>query len=182
MDSNSTERGAKPRNNRNRQQSQRVVRKLPPRVANDKRNNIYITSKTDFKVSNTFRCKHNSVNISIGTQAQQKRCEDLLNAGAKEIFLHCMGYSITRGLNLALRLIDNSEGALSYAINTSTIKLVDELHPLCDEDDITYRQRNNSALHIKIFNNNLFDIVVPKLPAQTNYTEASSKKPQKKQK
>ncbi|XP_023176615.1 ribonuclease P protein subunit p20 [Drosophila hydei] len=163
MDSNSTERGAKPRNNRNRQQSQRVVRKLPPRVANDKRNNIYITSKTDFK-------------------AQQKRCEDLLNAGAKEIFLHCMGYSITRGLNLALRLIDNSEGALSYAINTSTINLVDELHPLCDEDDITYRQRNNSALHIKIFNNNLFDIVVPKLPAQTNYTEASSKKPQKKQK
>lgn len=112
----------------------------------------------------------------ISWQAQQKRCEDLLNAGTKEIYLHCMGFSITRGLNLALRLIQNSDGALSYAINTSTIKLVDELHPLCDEDDITFRQRNNSALHIKIFNSSLFDIVVPKLPAQPalptpNYNE-----------
>ncbi|XP_017870923.1 PREDICTED: ribonuclease P protein subunit p20 [Drosophila arizonae] len=163
MDCHPSERGAKPKSNRNKQQSQRIVRKLPPRATNDKRNNIYITSKSDFK-------------------AQQKRCEDLLNAGTKEIYLHCMGYSITRGLNLALRLIDNSDGALSYAINTSTIKLVDELHPLCDEDDITYRQRNNSALHIKIFNNSLFDIVVPKLPAQTSCTEVNIKKPQKKQK
>ncbi|EDW06094.1 ribonuclease P protein subunit p20 [Drosophila mojavensis] len=163
MDSHPPERGAKPKSNRNKQQSQHIVRKLPPRVTNDKRNNIYITSKSDFK-------------------AQQKRCEDLLNAGTKEIYLHCMGYSITRGLTLALRLIDNSDGALSYAINTSTIKLVDELHPLCDEDDITYRQRNNSALHIKIFNNSLFDIVVPKLPAQTSCTEVNIKKPQKKQK
>ncbi|EDW66082.1 ribonuclease P protein subunit p20 [Drosophila virilis] len=151
MDSNPTELGAKPRtNNKNNQQrrnqSQRIVRKLPPRAASDRRN-IYITSKTDFK-------------------AQQKRCEDLLNAGAKEIYLHCMGYSITRGLNLALRLIQNSDGALSYAINTSTIQLLDELHPLCDDDDITYRKRNNSALHIKIYNSSLFDIVVPKLPAQ----------------
>ncbi|KAH8396053.1 hypothetical protein KR222_002415, partial [Zaprionus bogoriensis] len=155
MDSNPTERGAKPRTNRNNHQQQqqrgghqshRVVRKVPPRAASDRRN-IYITSKTDFK-------------------AQLKRCEDLLNAGAKEIYLHCMGFSITRGLNLALRLVQNSEGALSYAINTSTIKLVDELHPLCDEEDIGFRQRNNSALHIKIFNRSLFDIVVPKLPAQ----------------
>lgn len=98
-----------------------------------------------------------------------------------------MGYSITRGLNLALRLIQNSDGALSYAINTSTIQLVDELHPLCDEDDITFRQRNNSALHIKIFNSSLFDIVVPKLPAQPalpapDYSQSQSKpKPRRQQ-
>ncbi|XP_030378725.1 ribonuclease P protein subunit p20 [Scaptodrosophila lebanonensis] len=151
MDNNSTERGAKPRNNRHKQQQNnrahhRVVRKVPPRVYNDNRN-IYITSKSDIK-------------------AQQKRCEDILNSGVNEIYLHCMGFSITRGLNLALRLIKNSEGALSYAINTSTLRLVDELHPLCDEDDITFRHRNNSALHIKIYNSNLFNIIVPKLPAQ----------------
>ncbi|ALC49951.1 Rpp20, partial [Drosophila busckii] len=163
MDSNPTERGAKPKTNRQNQQKHRVVRKNPPRAATDTRN-IYITSKTDFK-------------------AQQKRCEDLINSGAKEIYLHCMGYSITRGLNLALRLIENSSGALSYAINTSTIKLVDELHPLCDEDDITFRQRNNSALHIKIYNNSLFDIVIPELPAQPplptpNYSARAQRTPQ----
>jgi len=97
-----------------------------------------------------------------------------------------MGYSITRGLNLALQLIQNSEGALSYTINTSTIQLVDELHPLCDEDDITFRQRNNSALHIKIFNSSLFDIVVPKLPAQpalpaSDYSHQTKPQSQRKQ-
>ncbi|XP_068154133.1 ribonuclease P protein subunit p20 [Drosophila tropicalis] len=135
--------------NSNSNQRYRVVRKVPPRAANDNesRNNIYITSKTDIK-------------------AQQKRCEDILNSGAKEIYIHCMGYSIIRGLNLALQIVEKSEGALSYVIHTSTIRLVDELHPLCDDEDISFRQRNNSALHIKIYNSSLFDIVVPKLPAQ----------------
>ncbi|KAH8386397.1 hypothetical protein KR093_000237 [Drosophila rubida] len=178
MDSSSnpqTERGTKPKttnsSNRRNYNSQRanpnhrVVRKQPPRAAtngSDNRHNIYITSRTDFR-------------------AQQKRCEDLLNSGAKEIFLHCMGYSITRGLNLALRLIANSEGALSYAINTSTIQLLDELHPLCDEDDLTFRQRNNSALHIKIYNSSLFDIVVPELPAKPQ-TQQRRQQQQKKTK
>lgn len=83
-----------------------------------------------------------------------------------------MGFSVTRGLNIALRLVQNSDGALSYAINTSTVQLVDELHPLCDAEDITFRQRNNSALHIKILNNSLFDIAVPQ-PSQSQ-TQAQS--------
>ncbi|SPP89893.1 ribonuclease P protein subunit p20 [Drosophila guanche] len=170
MESNAPELGAKPRTkninshsgrNQGDGASHRVVRKLPPRAANDRRN-IYITSKTDFK-------------------AQQKRCKELLNSGVKEIFLHCMGYSITRGLNLALRLIKNSEGALGYTINTSTIQLVDELHPLCDEDDITFRQRNNSALHIRIFSNNLFNIDVPQLPAPPALPKVSQREPPKPQ-
>ncbi|XP_034671526.1 ribonuclease P protein subunit p20 isoform X1 [Drosophila subobscura] len=170
MESNAPELGAKPRTNNTNSHSRRnqgdganhrVVRKLPPRTANDGRN-IYITSKTDFK-------------------AQQKRCKELLNSGVKEIFLHCMGYSITRGLNLALRLIKNSEGALGYTINTSTIQLVDELHPLCDEDDITFRQRNNSALHIRIFSNNLFNIDVPQLPAPPALPKVSQREPPKPQ-
>ncbi|XP_017016052.2 ribonuclease P protein subunit p20 [Drosophila takahashii] len=149
MGSNPPEHGTKPRSTRpHRQQNHRVVRKQPPRPAvSSDRHNIYITSKTDFK-------------------AQQRRCEELLNSGAREIFLHCMGFSVTRGLNLALRLVHNSEGALSYAINTSTVHLVDELHPLSDDQDVTFRQRNNSALHIKIFNRSLFDIVVPQ-PSQS---------------
>lgn len=66
MDSHPSERGAKPKSNRSKQQSQRIVRKLPPRATNDKRNNIYITSKSDFKVSNAFRRKHNPLITLIG--------------------------------------------------------------------------------------------------------------------
>ncbi|KMZ10710.1 ribonuclease P protein subunit p20 [Drosophila simulans] len=154
MGSNHPEHGTKPRSTKHhKQQNHRVVRKQPPRPAVSDRHNIYITSKTDFK-------------------AQQRRCEELINSGVHEIFLHCMGFSVTRGLNIALRLVQNSEGALSYAINTSTVQLVDELHPLCDAEDITFRQRNNSALHIKISNNSLFDIVVPQ-PSQSQ-TQAQS--------
>ncbi|KAH8421476.1 hypothetical protein KR009_008762, partial [Drosophila setifemur] len=152
MGSNPPDQGAKPRtsqsNRQSRNQGHRVVRKPPPKTQPSDQNNIYITSKTDFK-------------------AQLRRCKELLDAGTKEIFLHCMGYSVTRGLNLALRLVEDSEGALDYVINTSTIQLVDELHPLCDAEDVTFRKRNNSALHIKIYNRSLFDIVVPPLPATT---------------
>ncbi|XP_016985941.1 ribonuclease P protein subunit p20 [Drosophila rhopaloa] len=159
MGSNPPEHGTKPRSTRHRH-NHRVVRKQPPRPASD-RHNIYITSKTDFK-------------------SQQRRCEELLNAGAREIFLHCMGFSVTRGLNLALRLVHNSEGALSYAINTSTVQLVDELHPLCDDEDVTFRQRNNSALHIKVFNRSLFDIVVPQ-PSQSQSQAQFRGKPKARQ-
>lgn len=57
-------------------------------------------------------------------QAQQKHCEDLLNSGLKEIYLHCLGNAIIRGLNLALSLVQNSNDALTYAINTSTVHLI----------------------------------------------------------
>ncbi|KAM7350033.1 ribonuclease P protein subunit p20 isoform 2-T2 [Cochliomyia hominivorax] len=79
-------------------------KKAPPKV-NKRQNDIYITTKSNFKV-------------------QQKYCEDLLNAGIKEIYLHCLGNAIVRGLNLALNLVQNSNNALTYAINTSTVHLI----------------------------------------------------------
>lgn len=92
-----------------------------------------------------------------------------------------MGNAIVRGLNLALNLVNNSNDTLSYAINTSTVNLVGELlcsrrvhknslnsnmfpdehHPLCDEDDISIQRRNNSALHIKIERNSVYDVDIP---------------------
>ncbi|KAH8273355.1 hypothetical protein KR018_005795, partial [Drosophila ironensis] len=139
----------------------RVVRKQPPRnntPATEARHNIYITSKTDFK-------------------AQLKRCQELLNTSAKEIYLHCMGFAVGRGLNLALRLVQEADGALGYAINTSTIRLLDELHPLSNSEDLSFRKRNNSALHIRIFNRSLFNVVVPSLPAAKTPTPATRSGP-----
>ncbi|XP_037808350.1 ribonuclease P protein subunit p20 [Lucilia sericata] len=115
-------------------------KKTPPKV-NKRQNDIYITTKSNFK-------------------AQQKHCEDLLNAGIKEIYLHCLGNAILRGLNLASSLVKDSNDALTYAINTSTIHLIDEYHPLSDADDISIQRRNNSAVHIKIVRNSVYDVDV----------------------
>lgn len=92
---------------------------------------VYVTSKSNF-------------------EAQVKYCTDIFNTGEKYIYLHCMGNSINRCLNLALHIIKNSGHSLSYSIHTSTIKLVDEAHPLHEDEDIALRTRNNSGVHIKL--------------------------------
>ncbi|KAL5277621.1 hypothetical protein ACFFRR_002696 [Megaselia abdita] len=106
-------------------------KKRPATKTYQRENDVYITSKTHFK-------------------AQLKQCENLLNSGIKDIYLHCLGNSITRGINLALTLVSNSGGALFYEANTSTIELIDEFHPLSDDGDLSIQKRMNSALHIKI--------------------------------
>ncbi|XP_004536742.2 ribonuclease P protein subunit p20 [Ceratitis capitata] len=93
---------------------------------------VYITSKSSF-------------------EAQVKNITDTFNSGGKEIYLHCLGSSINRCLNLALHIIKNSGSRLSYSIHTSTIKLIDESHPLHEHEDVALRARNNSAVHIKLF-------------------------------
>ncbi|XP_061396501.1 ribonuclease P protein subunit p20 [Musca vetustissima] len=114
-------------------------KKKPPPKPRRRQNDIYITTKSNFK-------------------AQQKYCKDLLDSGLKEIYLHCLGNAVNRGLNLALDLVNNSNETLTYAINTSTINLIDEFHPLCDDEDVSIQRRNNSAVHIKIIRNSAYDI------------------------
>lgn len=55
-------------------------------------------------------------------QAQLKKCEEIINSEKSEVFLHCIGNAINRGINLALRLAD--EYSFSFEANTSTIQLV----------------------------------------------------------
>lgn len=110
------------------------VKKKPLPKFNQRKNDVYVTNKTSFK-------------------AQQKRCENLINSGINEIYLHCVGNAIKQGINLALTLINNYHRSLSYVVYTSTIRYIDELHPLYDDEDITIQKRNNSAIHIKIFRN-----------------------------
>lgn len=74
-----------------------------------------------------------------------------------------------RGINLGLKLEQNSGGLYQLEVNTSTIELLgklndvkyceplinaifpDDLHPLNDEDDFLIHKRKNSALHIRVF-------------------------------
>ncbi|XP_055303313.1 ribonuclease P protein subunit p20 [Sitodiplosis mosellana] len=91
-------------------------------------------------------------------QAQMKQCQELLETEAiGEIYLHCLGNAIKRGITLALKLVQESENRLGYEANTSTIDLIDDLHPLNDEEDFSIQKRKNSCLHIRIFrhSNNL---------------------------
>lgn len=58
-------------------------------------------------------------------QAQLKQCQELLETESSgEIYLHCIGNAIKRGITLALTLIQESNNGLAYEANTSTIELV----------------------------------------------------------
>lgn len=95
-------------------------------------NDIYVTYKSDF----TF---------------QYKRCLEILNSALGEAFLHCTGRAINRGINLALKIKGEYPEAFDYEVNTSTIAVTDDLHPLKDDDDFSEQRRMNSCLHIRLY-------------------------------
>lgn len=107
-----------------------------------------------------------------------KQCQELLadSETKGEVYLHCLGNAIKRGITLALTLVQESNNGLGYEANTSTIDLVgsladadlshgkcnvliilrlflpaDDLHPLNDDEDFSIQRRKNSCLHIKVF-------------------------------
>lgn len=82
---------------------QNNFKKRPPPRAFTRRNDIYVTNKTDFR-------------------ATLKKCENILNSTEGECFLHCIGNAINRGINLALKL--SEEYNFKFEANTSTINLV----------------------------------------------------------
>ncbi|KAG4068759.1 hypothetical protein HA402_002450 [Bradysia odoriphaga] len=81
-------------------------KKRPTSKPYQRKEDIYVTNKSNFK-------------------AQINQCETILNTeNINEIFLHCVGNAISRGINLALTLIANSNNGLGYEANTSFIELI----------------------------------------------------------
>ncbi|KAJ6637495.1 Transmembrane protein [Pseudolycoriella hygida] len=108
-------------------------KKRPTSKPYQRKEDIYVTNKSNFK-------------------AQINQCETILNTeNTNEIFLHCVGNAISRGINLALTLVANSNNGLGYEANTSFIELIDDFHPLHDDEDFTLQKRLNSCLHIRIY-------------------------------
>lgn len=105
----------------------RLPRKLPKRKCD-----VYVNRKTDFK-------------------AQTERCQKMLDAGIPELHIHGLGAAINRAMNLALQLQEKSMGSIQLAVNTSTVELVDDYEPMNDDAEPESRERNNSAVHIKLF-------------------------------
>lgn len=135
--------------NSNRRSNSNFKKRAPARSFTRK-NDVYVTNKTDFR-------------------ATLKKCEGILNSEESECFLHCIGNAINRGINLALKL--SEEHNFKFEANTSTINLIgesehvkssiqveqlvssfpDDHHPLNDEDDFLVRKRMNSCLHIRVY-------------------------------
>lgn len=54
-----------------------------------------------------------------------KQCQELLKSEEfDEIYLHCLGNAIKRGITLALTLVQESNNGLGYEANTSAIDLI----------------------------------------------------------
>ncbi|XP_014671897.1 PREDICTED: ribonuclease P protein subunit p20-like [Priapulus caudatus] len=109
-----------------------TLRKRLPRRLPKRKNDVYVTRKTDFK-------------------AQLARCQKLLDSGYNEIYVHALGAAINRGLNMALQLKERGLGTIDLAVHTSSVELVDDLEPTDDQHDQKTQTRMNSAIHIKVY-------------------------------
>ena len=83
-----------------------------------------------------------------------EKCDKLIKKDEKEITIYCMGSAIQRGILLALLVCEQHVG-FKISANTSTVELVDDLEPTTDEADYDILKRNNSALQIKLFQEDL---------------------------
>ena len=109
-----------------------VLRKRLPKRLPKRKNDVYVTRRTDIK-------------------AQLARCQKMLDSDCHVIYIHGLGAATNRAVNLALQLKACSLGTIDLAVNTSTVELVDDLEPQVDDLDPQTRVRNNSAVHIKLF-------------------------------
>lgn len=90
-------------------------KRAPPKNFTRK-NDIYVTNKTDFR-------------------ATLKKCEKILNSEEGEVFLHCIGAAINRGINLSLKL--SEEYNFKFEANTSTINLIGEYNSIFEDPAVS---------------------------------------------
>ncbi|XP_017798402.1 PREDICTED: ribonuclease P protein subunit p20 [Habropoda laboriosa] len=132
-DSFSEERNAPRVKRRNLLFSDYTIRKRQPfGIVKRRDKDIFVTNKTNFK-------------------AQVKKCEKLLNNGNSEVIIHGLGAAIHRACSLALQLKEIHYGGIELDIKTSTASIIDDFEPLDDNADYETINRNNSAVHIRVF-------------------------------
>lgn len=107
-------------------------RKRPPVKQFTRKNDFYVTNKSDFEVSYALIHIPTQLQTLSPFQFQRKECEKILaNPEIGEVFLHCLGNSMSRGINLGLKLEQNSGGLYQLEVNTSTIELLGKISPSC---------------------------------------------------
>ncbi|VDO96885.1 unnamed protein product [Soboliphyme baturini] len=135
------------------------VRKRLPFRFPLRKNDVYVTKRTNFK-------------------GQMTRCQKLLDNEFSEVYIHGLGAAINRAINLALQIKRNGLGSLDVAVETATVRLTDDLDPLIDTAEPKTRTRLCSAVHIKRFHtaSSVYIAVIGSGPAGFYCTETLLKK------
>ncbi|EFN77340.1 ribonuclease P protein subunit p20 [Harpegnathos saltator] len=111
----------------------------------------YVLRKTKFSKFNRKGSKDIFVNNKSHFKAQLYKCEKLFDNGASELIIHGLGAAVYKATSLALRLNEIHHGCLDLDIKTSTVQLEDKLESLNDDMDDEINNRQNSAIHIRVF-------------------------------
>lgn len=115
------------------------------------------SSKSKIQKREPTKSKNNSLsNVYVNTQSslrsQIEKCEKLLKQ-EDEIIVHGLGSAVPIAINLALQLNVLHSNTLSLDVNTSTVKLVDDIEPTSEDGEYKTQVRNNSSVHIRIKHN-----------------------------
>lgn len=109
-----------------------LKKRRPFTLSRNQDKDIFVTNKTNFRT-------------------QLKKCEELLENGESEIIIHGLGAAIQRACSLALQLKLIHRGTIDLDIKTSSVPIIDDLEPLTDDVDYDTNNRQNSAIHIRVF-------------------------------
>uniref|UniRef100_A0A8D8VBJ9 Ribonuclease P protein subunit p20 n=1 Tax=Cacopsylla melanoneura TaxID=428564 RepID=A0A8D8VBJ9_9HEMI len=115
------------------------------------------SSRSKIQKRDPVKHKNNSLtNVYVNTQSSLKsqieKCEKLLKQ-EDEIIVHGLGSAVPIAINLALQLNTLHSNTLTLDVNTSTVKLVDDIEPTSEDGDYQTQVRNNSSVHIRIKHN-----------------------------
>ena len=141
--------GKSPRKEEEMDSEEYILRKRLPRKWQKRRNDVYVSKKTNFEV-------------------QMKRCRKLLESGSNEIFIHGLGVAVDRAMNIALQLKVQGLGTLEVSATTDTVELVDDLEPENEALEPETQTRNTSAIHIRVYK-------VDVLPTNGSHSESDAK-------
>jgi len=109
------------------------VKKRPPPKEYNRPNDIYIGERSTF-------------------ESQIVKCRKLLDGDVyNEIFLHGLGKAIPKTINLAIKVKDIYFGTVDHSVNTTTVKLIDDLVPLDGETQPSQQHRTTSSVLIRVF-------------------------------
>ncbi|XP_046436978.1 ribonuclease P protein subunit p20-like [Daphnia pulex] len=108
----------------------KLRKRLPARLPS-RSNDVYVNNKTDFK-------------------AQLARCFKCLETESS-VHIHGLGAAAPKAINLALQIQLKSNTPLELSVNTSTVHLIDDFEPQYDSGDFYSKERQNSAVIIKVY-------------------------------
>ncbi|XP_064622640.1 ribonuclease P protein subunit p20-like [Lineus longissimus] len=114
-------------------EEQYTIKKRLPRTFPKRKNDVYVSSKTNLKVQLNRCLKHFDEN------------------GFQEVFIHGLGNAINRAINLALQVQVHYGNVMEVSTHTSTLELIDDLDPKTEDAEPGVHSRNNSAVHIRVY-------------------------------